>query len=146
MPYDVRLADTMDALEGYRGSVLGLAQFRASDRRLRALGEKMTESTFSRSSRLYLWRKKHFPNVSVSEALEVPCKRDVLEGAMLPMNPTDMQIVDTILLQTRCEVLFVGAVMQKTKDVELLNAGHEIIQSSGEDVSALLLLKKELGR
>ena len=141
-PRDVRLADTLDSIEGFRGGVLA-ATMSAQHPELRAYGDRMTEAHFARSSAIVGWRKKHFPNVAATEPLKMPCGEDVLFGKSLPMNANDVEIIDAILLQSQCEVLFASSVLRQSNDPELIAVAREVIASSAPEVSTLLQMKRQ---
>lgn len=141
VPYDVRFADTIDSIEGYRGSLLALAASQAKSPELRVLGQKMSDENLARSGRFVHWRKTHFADIPSTDPLPLPCSREVLMGWSLPANQSDSQLIDTLLLQMQCEALFVSEAMRKSHDVELLQAGHEIITTSAPEVAALLRMK-----
>jgi len=144
VPYDVRFADTIDSIEGYRGSLLAMAASQAKSAELRALSQKMADENLTRGAWFVHWRKTHFANVPTTDTLAVPCSREVLMGWSLPADQSDAHLIDSLLLQMQCEVLFVSTAMQRTHDVELLQAGHEIIATSAPDVAALLRMKAAL--
>jgi hypothetical protein len=141
-PRDVALADTLDSIEGFRGGVLA-ATMSAQHPELRTYGQQMTEAHFARNAAIMAWRKKHFPNVPPAGPLKMPCGEDVLFGKSLPMNPNDVQVIDAILLQSQCEVLFASSVLRESNDRELVAIAREVIGSSGPEVSALLRMKRQ---
>ena len=140
-PLDVRLADTLDSIEGFRGGVLAVMPG-VKRAELRTFGEEMLETHFARSAAIVAWRRKHFPKVPPSEPMKTPCGDDVLFGQSLPMNATDVQVIDAVLLQSQCEVLFASTILKQTNDPELLAIAHEIVASTGKEVATLLELKR----
>jgi hypothetical protein len=141
VPYDVRFADTIDSIEGYRGSLLAMGASQAKSAELRALSQKMSDENLTRGAWFVHWRKAHFANIPTTDPLPVPCNREVLMGWSLPADQSEAHLIDSLLLQMQCEVLFVSTAMQRTHDAELLQAGHEIIATSAPEVAALLRMK-----
>lgn len=142
VPLDVRLADTLDSIEGFRGAVLAVYT-RGQHAELRTLGEKMTEEHFARAVDIARWRRIHFGHIPPTEPLPTTCTDDVLFGKSLPMNPSDTDIIDATLLQSQCEVLFAGAILRQSKDPELVGIARAVIASTGQEVTTLLKWKAE---
>lgn len=142
VPLEVRLADTLDSIEGFRGAVLAVYT-RAQHTELRALGEKMTEEHFARAADIAGWRRIHFGHIPPTEPLPTTCTDDVLFGKSLPMNPSDTDIIEATLLQSQCEVLFAGTILQQSKDPELVGIARAVIASTGPEVTTLLKWKAE---
>ena len=140
-PLDVRLADTLDSIEGFRGGVLAVMPG-VKRPELRTYGEKMLETHFARSSAIVAWRRKHFPKLPPSEPMKTPCDEDVLFGKSLPMNASDVQVIDAALLQSQCEVLFASTILKQTNDPELLAIAHEVVTSTGGEATTLLQWKR----
>ncbi|GEM_PF-3900904 len=141
-PLEVRLADTLDYIEGFRGGVLAVIP-RVKRPELRTYGEKMTETSFSRSAAIMGWRRKHFPTIPPTEPLKIPCGDDVLLGKSLPVNPSDIDVIDAMLLQSQCEVLFASTILKQSNDPELQAIAHEVIATTGGEVTKLLTWKRE---
>lgn len=141
VPLDVRLADTLDSIEGFRGGVLAVFS-RAQHAELRSFGEKLTDEHFRRGADLAQWRRMHTGHTPPAEPF-LTCSDDVLFGKSLPMNPSDTDIIDATLLLSQCEVLFAGRMLQQAKDPELVAIARAVIAATGPEVTTLLKWKAE---